>query len=191
MQRLDHFLLLQSFVPAAYDLLSRLATGQFQTTKSARARRSLQQVYPAESLSGAAVADLTLSRLQTSTSDHKSMGHDVEEGRKPLQLPGTTELPAKSKPGKTPERAARGDWLLAFFRLINIITICCAALCKQNPLLSPVQIAPSLVAFHSISLLECRYGCRLHGLGGKRQARGDPCVYPTCHHLTEAVCACN
>ena len=57
------------------------------------------------------------------------MGHDVEEGRKPLQLPGATEAPVKSKAGKTPERAARGDWLLAFFRLINVITISCAALC--------------------------------------------------------------
>lgn len=57
------------------------------------------------------------------------MGLDVEEGRKPLQLPGATEPPIKSKPGKTPERAARGDWLLAFFRLVNVITISCAALC--------------------------------------------------------------
>ena len=58
------------------------------------------------------------------------MGSDIEEGRKPLQLPGATEPPPmKSKPAKAPERAPRGDWLLAFFRLINIITICCAALC--------------------------------------------------------------
>ena len=58
-----------------------------------------------------------------------TMGLDVEEGRKPLQLPGAAEPPSRNKPGKTPERAARGDWLLAFFRLINVITISCAALC--------------------------------------------------------------
>ncbi len=57
------------------------------------------------------------------------MGLDVEEGRKPLQLPGATEPPGKIKASKAPERAGRGDCLLAFFRLINIITICCAALC--------------------------------------------------------------
>ena len=57
------------------------------------------------------------------------MGLDLEEGRKPLQLPGAAEPPGKSKASKVPERAVRGDCLLAFFRLINMITICCAALC--------------------------------------------------------------